>query len=151
MGSYGVANHAVNISNMLHPCTLSANHSSWMVSNKALWTGGWVVATLCQRAFLSPIARDLLGEIAWAWKQVKTWMYLTNCVHDHCMNMRQIEERWSWLTVITAINVITHHLGIMIIPAHITDWQKCSIRANIHSPTNGSRSLFIIICEGRVL
>ena len=63
-----------------------------MVSNKALWTGGWAVVTLTE-GVLSPIACEFLTKIARAWKQVKAWMYLTNCVHDHYMSMRQIEER----------------------------------------------------------
>ena len=57
------------------------------------------------------------------------------------MHVGQFGERL--LTIVTAISVIAHHLGVTIIPAHITDWQIYSTRADIHSATISAQSIII--------
>ena len=46
---------------------------------------------------------------------------------------------------ITAIQLPAHNLGITIIPAHITDWQKASINTDIHLPSIGMQCRFATV------
>ena len=80
---------------------------------------------------------------------MKAWVHLTNCEFNQVLYMHvgQFGERL--LTIVTAISVIAHHLGVTIIPAHITDWQIYSTRADIHSATISAQSI-IILCGSRI-